>query len=496
MCGSSENSTGLAFDSIVDQEITSFSEFVHSARAKLVDVGAIFIGFGSLVSAAVIYFPATSSPANQAHAAIMVCASLTMLGLLVHVRVRPRASKSSFRNLLVLVSAVYLPNMIGQGVFHGEDHDRTFIALGILFGAVSMCPWRYMIFYGIMLSGWHWTSAFVDRQLTEVDLFYAWFLVPVMGLISGNSLRSHLASVFALHQDVRAREQELTFARQNLSQERKRREVEEERRRESEQIVHRQNEQLWHVNRISTLGEMVASIAHEINQPLNAMGMYVGVLLHDSAAEEERNRAASQIGSLVDRCGKIIARLRGFVRRDTAGDGEICMREMIEVSIALVANSARRQGVGIQFDSPLRAPETHVIASEIQLQQVIVNLLQNAIDATEWNEDEKLVEVGLRQDASSLEVWVSDNGCGLVDDADRQRVFEAFYTSKASGMGMGLAICRSILERYRGDITAESNISKGTTFRFRLPQSLARSDSRLPATSGSCEHAGQSRERD
>ena len=455
----------------MNPETTEFHSFVHQARAKLVEVGAAFLGLGSLVSAMAIYFASMSSPRNQGHAIIMVVASVVAFGLLWAVRHDSKVRSRSFRNLLIVAVTTYLPNQIAAALYLSWDHDRTLIILGIMFGAASMCRLRFLIVYGVMLAGWHLVSSFTDRQLSLDDFFYLWFFVPAMGVICGNSLRSHLAAVFELRQDVQKREHELVRARRSLAAERKRRELEEEKRRESEQIINRQNEQLWHVNRTNTMGEMVASIAHEINQPLNAIGVYVGVLMHRDAPKAEQRRAASQIGKLVDRCGKIIGRLRGFIRRDSGEDRVICMRDVIQDSIAMMANPAHRENVEVSFECDLGPPDTHVIANSIQLQQVVVNLLQNAIDATAENEDAKLVSVGLKTNAATMDVWVSDNGCGL-NQVDQQRVFEAFYTSKTSGMGMGLAICRSILERYRGEISFDPNVSSGTTFRFCLPRAM------------------------
>jgi two-component system, LuxR family, sensor kinase FixL len=229
--------------------------------------------------------------------------------------------------------------------------------------------------------------------------------------------------------------------------------------------------ELAHISRLSALGEMGSALAHELNQPLAAIANYITGsrrLLADaglpSAAKIEGalERAAEQ----VLRAGQIIRRLRDFVSR-RAGERKMeSVAQLVEEAAALGLLGAREKGVNLKFD--LDAAHDALYADRIQIQQVLVNLLRNGVDAMEATARCELTVSSRIVAPDVLEIAVADSGPGIAPEA-LARLFEPFFTTKAAGLGVGLSISRGIVEAHGGEMSAQNNPQGGATFRFTLP---------------------------
>ena len=244
-----------------------------------------------------------------------------------------------------------------------------------------------------------------------------------------------------------------------------------ERRRTEQQLRQRDNA-LAHVTRLSTMGEMVAGIAHEINQPLYAISNYANACtarLRSSEAShsEKLLEWTHQIAEQANRAGEIIRRFGNFARKSSTHRLTVDINLLIPESVELVRLEARRYGV--HLDHALTRPLPPVLVDRIQIQQVMVNLLRNACEATADSDiDRRRVVIRTLDFGDSVEVAVEDNGTGLPVTAF-DHLFDAFSTTKQEGMGMGLAISRTIVESHDGKIWATNNPDQGATFHFLLP---------------------------
>lgn len=229
--------------------------------------------------------------------------------------------------------------------------------------------------------------------------------------------------------------------------------------------------ELAHVSRISTLGEMISSIAHEINQPLAAISTYAGAarrLVGEGMAEpQELISVLEKIAAQAQRSGQVIRSLRSLAsKRDAVREPVDCNAVILEVS-RLVEFDLRARGWRLLLTSNPGLPA--VTGDTVQIQQVLLNLIRNAVEAMEDSATADFVAV----DASSpedywIEIRVSDSGPG-VPKSDRERLFEPFYTTKTKGMGLGLSICRSIAVAHGGDLLCRDNERGGAEFIMRLP---------------------------
>jgi PAS domain S-box-containing protein len=242
-------------------------------------------------------------------------------------------------------------------------------------------------------------------------------------------------------------------------------------RKRAEETLRQTQAELTHVARVATLGEMVASIAHEINQPLAAIVNNASASLRWLAANnvEEVRHSAEVIRGDAHRAAEIIQRIRSFAKKAPPQKDWIDINQTITEVIDLAHSEAQKNRVSIQTQLASDLPVT--FADRIQLQQVILNLVMNAVEAMSE------ISVGPRQllirtdaDASGrIVVAMRDSGPGLAPE-NLDRLFTPFYTTKPQGMGMGLAICRSIVEAHGGRLWATANESRGAVFQFTLPR--------------------------
>ena len=238
----------------------------------------------------------------------------------------------------------------------------------------------------------------------------------------------------------------------------------------AEEAVREARERLTHVARLSTMGEMTTGLAHEINQPLTAITMYA------QAAERLASQSSPDIGELVGalrqisaqalRAGEIIKRLRDLVRNRQTREELLDLNAVVRELAVLVESDARVHNVQLVIDLTATLPP--VLGDTIQLQQVMLNLVRNAIEAVQGPDCERLVTLRTERTGAGVEMSVSDLGPGL-DPAIRDRLFEAFATTKPAGTGLGLAISRSIVEAHGGLLAWRANQPSGSCFHFNLP---------------------------
>lgn len=332
-------------------------------------------------------------------------------------------------------------------------------------------------------------ASFVTRTCFELDYRvlrrdgeYRWIVdsgVPIFdntgvfqGFIGGciDITERHAAqdAIQELNQELEARVQQRTAA---LTAANLQLQLEVEVRREILTRLEQKQSELAHVSRVTALGEMAAGLAHELKQPLHAIRNYVSgmkMLGKNSDPSSLATVALSEIDRETHRAAAIIDRIRSFAVRSTATYSPLYLVSVVEDSIALMQSEAARRGVRIEL-APEMPRGLRVRGDWIQIQQVLVNLIQNAVDALENTTDrEKIVRLRLQQESANVVIEVSDGGYGIFGD-DHAKIFDAFFTQKPTGLGMGLAISRSIVEAHSGKIMVLKTGPQGTTMGVSLP---------------------------
>jgi C4-dicarboxylate-specific signal transduction histidine kinase len=238
-------------------------------------------------------------------------------------------------------------------------------------------------------------------------------------------------------------------------------------RRQHEEESRMQQEKIQLTSRLMTMGEMASSLAHELNQPLTAIANYnmaaSAMVKSDKATSEMLLDALGKSAQQAERAGKIISRIREFVKRSEPRRQRVPAARILDNAIAFADIDARKRQVLIEKTLPDTLPD--VLADPILIEQVLLNLLKNGVEAMEHSEYRTL-HVVLTDQSSVLEFAVIDRGHGLKDP---ERLFEPFYSTKSEGLGMGLNICRTIIESHHGRLWATANPEGGTIFRFTLP---------------------------
>lgn len=247
-------------------------------------------------------------------------------------------------------------------------------------------------------------------------------------------------------------------------------------RKQSAESSQQQADRLQHTSRLITMGEMASTLAHELNQPLSAIANYcMGCVtrLESGKFRQEDLLAAMQKASFqAERAGKIIRRVREFVKKSEPRRSPTRLQEVIDDAIGFVGIDAKRMSGSISVDMPADLPLVH--ADRIMIEQVVINLVRNGLDAmSSLPRQERVLVLRVRSTGvRHVEVSVIDRGHGI-DEEGMAQLFSPFYSTKPDGMGMGLNICRSIIEFHDGRLTVAANPDGGTIFTFTLPVEAA-----------------------
>jgi len=241
---------------------------------------------------------------------------------------------------------------------------------------------------------------------------------------------------------------------------------------QANEVLRERQTELAHVTRVMTLGELTASVAHEVNQPLAAIVTNANACLRWLGGAQpnfvEARHAVERIIKDSYRASDVISHVRSLVKKAPPRNDLVDLNEVILEVLALAQTEARRNRVVLKRELAKNLPP--VLGDRVQLQQVILNLIMNGLEAISkiaQGERELLVSSS-KDEANNVIVAVRDSGEGL-DAANLERVFDAFFTTKPDGMGMGLAISRTIIESHGGRLWATSNAARGAVFQFTLP---------------------------
>ncbi|UQR63203.1 PAS domain-containing protein [Bradyrhizobium sp. C-145] len=242
-------------------------------------------------------------------------------------------------------------------------------------------------------------------------------------------------------------------------------------RKRAEEAYREAQMELAHANRVATLGQLTASITHEVNQPITAAVTYALAARRFLNAEPPNFHEVDDALSLIiregNRAGEVVGRVRALIKKAPTRKDAVEINDAILEIIALTRAEAANNSVSVQ--TRLAEDLARVQGDRVQLQQVLLNLIINAIEAMrDVGEKERQLLIVSRNEPEGVSVEVRDSGLGLAP-ASLDRVFEAFYTTKPGGLGLGLSICRSIIEAHNGQLWASPNVPRGTIFRFSAP---------------------------
>lgn len=242
-------------------------------------------------------------------------------------------------------------------------------------------------------------------------------------------------------------------------------------RKRAEEELQKTQAELAHTARVTTMGELTSSIAHEVNQPLTAIVTNGNACLRwlaiDPPNVEEARQTVARVVKDGHRASEVVGRIRAFFRKAAPQKTTVDMNQLIKEVIAMVPAELRRTRVRVRTALADDLPQ--IVGDQIQLQQVLLNLVINAIEAMSTvNRPRQLLIESCRDEAGGVLVRVQDNGIGF-DKENAAQLFNAFYTTKRQGLGMGLSISRTTIEAYGGRLWATANDGEGSTFQFTLP---------------------------
>jgi C4-dicarboxylate-specific signal transduction histidine kinase len=242
-------------------------------------------------------------------------------------------------------------------------------------------------------------------------------------------------------------------------------------RKRAEEAFRKVQMQLAHANRVVTMGQLTSSIAHEVNQPITAAVTYALAARRWLSAEppnfSEVDDALSLIVKEGNRAGEVVGRIRALIKKAPPRKDAVSINDAILEVVALTRTEAAKNGVLVRTQLAEGLPP--VQGDRVLLQQILLNLIINAIEAMrDVGEEERELLISSRNEPDGVSVEVRDSGPGFAPE-DLERVFEAFHTTKPGGLGLGLSICRSIIEAHNGRLWASPNVPRGAIFRFIAP---------------------------
>ena len=244
--------------------------------------------------------------------------------------------------------------------------------------------------------------------------------------------------------------------------------------------------ELLHTSRLSVMGQMASTMAHELNQPLTAVMNYLEAARHllqrgPEAAERVEGLIARAVAQ-AERAGDVIRQLRQFVSKGETDRRSQSLNQLVEEALALALVGARQSGVRVSLDLDHGVPP--VLVDGVQIQQVVLNLVRNAVEAMEAVERRELTIATRAIGGEAMaEVTVADSGPGIAPEI-AERLFQPFVTTKQGGMGLGLSICREIVEAHHGRLSAAPAPAGGTVFRLTVPMPPAAAEEGEAADAG------------
>jgi PAS domain S-box-containing protein len=329
-------------------------------------------------------------------------------------------------------------------------------------GAEKLYGWRSAEAVGRTSHSLTQTSLPLPQEEITAQLLRAGYWDGQLSEIRRDGTRVTVVSRWSLQRDERG--QPAAILETNTD-------VEEQKR--AEETLAKAQAELAHVSRVATLGELTASIAHEVNQPLAAIVTSGEACLRwldrDKPQLDGVRRGVERMIKDGRRASEVIDRLRALSKKSTLRKAQVDINDVVDDTILLIQREISTHRVVLQLE--LSRPLPSILGDRVQLQQVLINLLMNAIQAMDASDGRKLVIRTYLDDRGHVVCAVRDSGPGF-DPDDEGRLFDAFFSTKQSGMGMGLSISRSIIEAHGGRVWASRNAEGGATFQFALPQYL------------------------
>ncbi|MDP9279883.1 MAG: MEDS domain-containing protein [Gemmatimonadota bacterium] len=306
------------------------------------------------------------------------------------------------------------------------------------------------------------------HQFAVTRRFGTWEVIETAGHKQAKAEIKRLNDELELR--VVERTSQLLMANEELTREIRERQHAEERAEEERERLRQARADLVHVSRVTTMGELTASLAHEIKQPMSAALMNANACLRwlsrDEPAIAEARESATGVAEEIRRASQIINHIGGLFEKAVPRRESIDINEVIQEMVALLRSEATYQSISIRRE--LQGDLPKVVGDPVQLQQVLMNLTLNGIDA--MKETDRVKELTITSEAGDgeLVVSVSDTGTGISPER-ANRIFDAFYTTKSHGLGMGLAISRSIVESHGGRLWVTNDPGPGANFHLTLP---------------------------
>jgi C4-dicarboxylate-specific signal transduction histidine kinase len=370
----------------------------------------------------------------------------------------------------VALSLVALALGLTLALQHFESGRPT---LFLFFAAIVAAAWFGGVGPGGLAAaasvpaGLYFYSGALHATHLTLDNYVLFFFFTVCAMAGGflsSRQRDADARLMRTHRALEIQAAELTAANAALTEEMAER-------RRAEQALGETQAQLAHAGRLTALGELTASIAHEINQPLGAVATNASCCLRwlepDKLDLGEAREAALSVVQDANRASEVIKRIRAMASRTAAAHAQVDLNALITDVLALLDRELKRHAIGVE--TRLAAGLPAVTGDRVELQQVVLNLILNAIEAmTAGGGRSRTLTLATQASGGGVLLTVADNGVGFAG-RDPDSIFDAFVTSKDEGMGLGLSICRSIVEAHGGHIGAAARVPHGAVFEITLP---------------------------
>ncbi|MCW8834059.1 MAG: ATP-binding protein, partial [Colwellia sp.] len=369
----------------------------------------------------------------------------------------PRYSGREIKNLAVEnVQSSYLPQGISGSLYNIEGAEEQQLVFAQQKQMLDV-GWRVHL----------WTSlSTIEQQKSFLTIISAsgYLLILFLVLFSKERMRNaknQRNARLLLEQKVKERTADLTASNALLS-------AEIEQRKQTQAQLNETQEELIQSAKLAVIGNMSASINHEINQPLTALRSYSqNALSYQERGQDDKTRHNLQlIITLVDRLSKIVSQFKNFSKKSMGIAAQVCLQDCIDAAISLIKHQAQSESVQLQLQLP--EEKIFILGDDIRLEQVLVNLFNNAMQAMA-NEDNKQLTINVYRENDMAIITIKDNGPGILA-GNLDKIFEPFFTTKERiGLGLGLSISQRIIESMEGKMVVENHEKGGAEFKIMLP---------------------------